>query len=219
MHTVAGDKNREATAFVASGLSFGSRRQFIPKIAHIVGLAEGDIDGWIREGLFEFSFPADSPKTFYRFFSEGTMNAFFRAYRDILVRHGSLGECLKAAGVSDGRVAVGRIVELFAGCRGEYSVIPKNSRSACKRVCMFLRWMVRDRSCVDLGLWSDFISKETLVIPLDTHVLSQAKRLGLLDSTSASMAVAVKLTEKMKNVFPGDPLKGDYALFGYGAMQ
>jgi uncharacterized protein (TIGR02757 family) len=70
-----------------------------------------------------------------------------------------------------------------------------------------------------LGLWSGFISKETLVIPLDTHVLSQAKHLGLLDSTSASMAVAVKLTEKMKNVFPGDPLKGDYALFGYGAMQ
>lgn len=219
MHMVAGDRNREATAFVAAGLSFGSRKQFLPKIARIVELAVGDVDGWIRQGLFERSFPADSKKSFYRFFSEGTMNEFFSVYRDILIGYGSLGECLKAAGVADGRMAVERIVELFSGCCGEYSVIPKNPRSACKRVCMFLRWMVRDGSCVDLGLWSGFISKETLVIPLDTHVLSQAGRLGLLDSSVASMSAAVKLTGKLKKVFPSDPLKGDYALFGNGAIK
>lgn len=216
MHKVNGERNREAVAFVAAGLSFGSRKQFLPKIARIVELSGGDVDGWIRSGRFMDSFPADSKKPFYRFFSEGTMNAFFSAYCDILNRCGSLGECIKNSGISEGRTAVEKIVELFSHCSGEFSVVPKNPRSACKRVCMFLRWMVRDGSPVDLGLWSDFIPKETLVIPLDTHVLTQAKRLGLIKSKVASMSMAVKLTERLKEVFPTDPLKADFALFGNG---
>lgn len=216
MHTVKGARNREAAAFVAAGLSFGSRKQFLPKIARIVELAGGDVDGWIRSGRFEDSFPADSAKPFYRFFSEGTMNGFFGVYREIMNCHGSLGECLRSAGVADALAAVGKIVALFSKCAGEYSVVPKNPRSACKRVCMFLRWMVRDDSCVDLGLWSRFISKETLIVPLDTHVLYQAKKLGLVKSKVASMSAAQKLTEKMKMVFPTDPLKADFALFGNG---
>lgn len=216
MHTVKGARNREATAFVASGLSFGSRKQFLPKIERVVELAGGDVDGWIRSGRFKDSFPADSKKPFYRFFSEETMNAFFCVYRDILNECGSLGECLENGGVRDAHAAVVKIVELFSRCAGEYSVVPKNPRSACKRVCMFLRWMVRGGSPVDLGLWSDFIPKETLVIPLDTHVLTQAKRLGLIKSKVASMSMAVKLTERLKEVFPTDPLKADFALFGNG---
>ena len=216
MHRVNGARNREAVAFVAAGLSFGSRKQFLPKIARIVELSGGDVDGWIRSGRFKDSFPADSKKPFYRFFSEETMNAFFCVYRDILNECGSLGECLENGGVRDAHAAVVKIVELFSRCAGEYSVVPKNPRSACKRVCMFLRWMVRDDSCVDLGLWSRFISKETLIVPLDTHVLSQAKKLGLVKSKVASMSAALKLTEKMKMVFPTDPLKADFALFGNG---
>ncbi|MBR3777825.1 MAG: TIGR02757 family protein [Kiritimatiellae bacterium] len=216
MHKVNGERNREAVAFVASGLSFGSRKQFLPKIARIVELSGGDVDGWIRSGRFKDSFPADSAKPFYRFFSEGTMNEFFGVYRKILNECGSLGECLENGGVRDAHAAVGKIVALFSKCAGEYSVVPKNPRSACKRVCMFLRWMVRDDSCVDLGLWSRFISKETLIVPLDTHVLSQAKKLGLVKSKVASMSAAQKLTEKMKMVFPTDPLKADFALFGNG---
>ena len=219
MHKAKGERNREAVAFVAAGLSFGSRKQFLPKIARIVELSGGDVDGWIRDGRFEASFPADSKKPFYRFFSEGTMNAFFRVYRDILNRCGSLGECLESAGVRDGLAAVEKIVELFSCCEGAYSVVPRNPRSACKRVCMFLRWMVRDCSCVDLGLWSAFIPKETLVVPLDTHVLSEAEKLGLVNSRAASMAAAVKLTGKLKSVFPSDPLKADFALFGNGANR
>lgn len=216
MHRVNGERNREAVAFVAAGLSFGSRKQFLPKIARIVELSGGDVDGWIRSGRFKDSFPADSKKPFYRFFSEETMNAFFCVYRDIINECGSLGECLENGGVRDAHAAVVKIVELFSRCAGEYSVVPKNPRSACKRVCMFLRWMVRDDSCVDLGLWSRFISKETLIVPLDTHVLSQAKKLGLVKSKVASMSAALKLTEKMKMVFPTDPLKADFALFGNG---
>ena len=76
--------------------------------------------------------------------------------------------------------------------------------------------MVRDNSPVDLGLWTRFIDKRTLIMPLDTHVMQEAARLGLLDSKTASMNTALKLTSRMLEVFPDDPLKGDFALFGYG---
>ena len=81
---------------------------------------------------------------------------------------------------------------------------------------MFLRWMVRDSSPVDLGLWSDFIDKKTLIMPLDTHVLQMAAKFGLLNGRNASMSAARKLTAVLAEVFPDDPLKGDFALFGAG---
>jgi len=81
---------------------------------------------------------------------------------------------------------------------------------------MFLRWMVRKESPVDLGLWNDIIDQQTLIIPLDTHVIQEANRLGLIKTKSTSMKVACELTEKLRKIFPEDPLKGDFALFGYG---
>ena len=84
---------------------------------------------------------------------------------------------------------------------------------------MFMRWMVRDGSPVDLGLWSDIIDKRTLIIPMDTHVMQEANRLGLLKSKTATMATAMKLTESLRAVFPEDPLKGDFALFGVGVDE
>ena len=84
---------------------------------------------------------------------------------------------------------------------------------------MYLRWMVRDNSPVDLGLWKDFIDKRTLIMPLDTHVIQESMKLKLLDNKTSSMKTAMNLTEKMKEIFPDDPLKGDFALFGYGVNK
>ena len=81
---------------------------------------------------------------------------------------------------------------------------------------MFLRWMVRNDSPVDLGLWSEIIDKRTLIMPLDTHVIQEANRLGLITTKSTSMKAANKLTAIMRDICPEDPLKGDFALFGYG---
>lgn len=81
---------------------------------------------------------------------------------------------------------------------------------------MFLRWLVRNNSPVDLGIWYDLIDKQSLIIPLDTHVLQQANSLELLNTTSTTMSVARRLTDVLLKIFPDDPLKGDFALFGYG---
>ena len=84
---------------------------------------------------------------------------------------------------------------------------------------MFLRWMVRDGSPVDLGLWSDIMDRRTLIMPLDTHVVQESLRMGLLKSRTASMGPARRLTDAMLEIFPDDPLKGDFALFGLGVDE
>ncbi len=215
MHQVRGKANQEATAFVASALSFGSRAQFLPKIQWLLDRAEGNLDRWIRTGAFEKDVKPDDERCFYRFFTYATMNAFFAAYKGIMDEHGSLGGFVKSRCEGDAVKAVAAICARF--CEGgSCGVIPQDHHSACKRVCMFLRWMVRENSPVDLGLWSDFIDRRTLVVPLDTHVLQEAKKLGLLKSSCASMSAARRLTAALAEAFPDDPSRGDFALFGYG---
>lgn len=215
MHQVKGAKNKEATAFVASALSFGSRAQFLAKIQWLLDRAKGNLDKWIVSGAFEKVLKPDDKRCFYRFFTYATMNAFFRAYRGIMKEYGSLGAFVKSRCEGNAVKAVADICARF--CEdGSCGVIPQDHHSACKRVCMFLRWMVRTNSPVDLGLWSDFVDRKTLVVPLDTHVIQEAKKLGLLKSSTASMSAARKLTAALAEVFPDDPVRGDFALFGYG---
>ena len=81
---------------------------------------------------------------------------------------------------------------------------------------MFLRWMIRRDSPVDLGLWK-WADPASLIIPLDTHVMQEAVGLGLLpQGAAASRKTAELLTAAMQEVFPGDPCRGDFALFGLG---
>lgn len=82
-----------------------------------------------------------------------------------------------------------------------------------------MRWMVRDNSPVDLGLWSDLVDRRTLIIPMDTHVISTAAGLGLITSKSATMSAAIRLTKVLREAFPTDPLKADFALFGAGIAR
>jgi uncharacterized protein (TIGR02757 family) len=88
--------------------------------------------------------------------------------------------------------------------------------SACKRLNMFLRWMVRkDDSGVDFGLWTS-IRPSQLVCPLDVHVIRQAIDIGLLHEPKSNWKTAIELTDKLKAFDPEDPVKYDFALFGMG---
>ena len=176
------------------------------------------MDRWIRTGAFERDMKHGDSRCFYRFFTYSDMHRFFARYREIMEQHGSLGGFVRSVANGDATAAVEAICRRFN--EGEpCGVVPKDPHSACKRVCMFLRWMVRTDSPVDLGLWADFIDRRTLVIPLDTHVVQEARRLGLLASACTSMSVARRLTAKLAEVFPDDPCRGDFALFGYGVDE
>ncbi|RAK70400.1 TIGR02757 family protein [Hymenobacter edaphi] len=88
--------------------------------------------------------------------------------------------------------------------------------SACKRVNMYLRWMVRrDAYGVDFGLWTR-LSPADLVCPLDVHVERVARRLGLLQRKQTDWQAATELTARLREFDPQDPVKYDFALFGLG---
>lgn len=87
-------------------------------------------------------------------------------------------------------------------------------KSACKRLNLFLRWMVRDQD-IDFGIWKE-IGKENLIIPLDTHVGRISRCLGLLKRKSNDWNSAVELTNSLKKFDPHDPLKYDFALCHIG---
>ena len=86
--------------------------------------------------------------------------------------------------------------------------------SACKRMNLFLRWMVREKD-IDFGIWKG-IPGNKLVIPLDTHIARIARCLGLTRRTSADWKTALEITEALKKLDPDDPLKYDFALCHHG---
>lgn len=99
--------------------------------------------------------------------------------------------------------------------QGFYHMIPNpKNGGAMKRINMFLRWMVR-KGQVDLGIWN-FIQPKDLLIPLDVHVARISREMGLLVRKSNDFRAVIELTDSLKNICPDDPVKYDFAMFGYG---
>lgn len=92
-------------------------------------------------------------------------------------------------------------------------------KSSCKRLNMFLRWMVRkDDKGVDFGIWSK-IKTSQLLIPLDVHVERIARNLGLLHREQRDWQAVLELTENLRKFDKKDPVKYDFALFGIGVLE
>jgi uncharacterized protein (TIGR02757 family) len=212
MHLAATGADRELTAFVASCLSYGRRELFMPRIQWIVDQCQCRPSQWLRSGAFRAAVP-DSSRTFYRLNTWHHLRQLLEALARLIEEEENLG-CYVRKRARTGLEALQALTDLFRPW-DVGQLVPSGTASACKRLCMFLRWMVRDGSPVDLGLWT-FIDKRTLLIPLDAHVMHEAQRLGLIRSHTAAMGTALKLTAQLRTIFPDDPTKGDFALFGYG---
>ncbi|SFI39382.1 TIGR02757 family protein [Treponema bryantii] len=194
----------EVASFIAAMLAFGNRKQFIPKIRCVLETADrslGSVTEWLKAGAYAGDFPKGVAK-FYRFYSYDDMQVFFGELADVLKQYGTLGEYFKNR----------ELATIFP----KSSIVPKGRSSANKRIHMFLRWMVRRGSLVDLGLW-EWADPASLIIPLDVHVMQEAAKLGLIPETAgATRKTAELLTTALSEAFPGDPCRGDFALFGLG---
>ena len=94
-----------------------------------------------------------------------------------------------------------------------------DKKSTCKRLCMFLRWMVRrDKMNVDFGIWKN-ISPAQLICPVDVHVAKVAKRFNILQRTQIDWQAATELTAYLRTLDSKDPVKYDFALFGIGVSE
>ena len=91
-------------------------------------------------------------------------------------------------------------------------------KAANKKINMLRRWMVRRDGRVDLGLWLESSVAE-LIIPLDVHVHTVAREMGLTARAGADLRTALEITAALSEIFPGDPCLGDFALFGYGVTR
>ena len=92
-------------------------------------------------------------------------------------------------------------------------------RSACKRLSMYLRWMVRqDDKGVDFGIWKK-INPSQLICPCDVHVERVARKLNLIRGKGMNWQTALELTSNLRKLDPIDPVKYDFALFGLGIIE
>jgi uncharacterized protein (TIGR02757 family) len=106
-----------------------------------------------------------------------------------------------------------------APLRTRKHIASPQKNSSCKRLNMFLRWMVRnDKKGVDFGIWKK-ISPSQLICPIDLHVARVAKHFGLLDRNQTDWNAALELTAHLRTLDNNDPVKYDFALFGLGAVE
>lgn len=98
------------------------------------------------------------------------------------------------------------------------SVNSRKDGSACKRVHLMLRWLVRDDGIVDMGIWRA-VKPSSLMIPLDVHVGRMARGMGLLTRKRNDRIAVEELTERLRDLDEADPVKYDFALFGMGVEQ
>ncbi|MBK9255915.1 MAG: TIGR02757 family protein [Saprospiraceae bacterium] len=107
----------------------------------------------------------------------------------------------------------------YAPQRTKKHISTPANKSTCKRLNMFLRWMVRkDNSGVDFGLWHQIPAKK-LMIPLDVHVEKVARSLGLIERKQSDWLTVKELTNRLSEFDNEDPVKYDFALFGLGVMK
>ena len=217
-HRCAGKQDREIMGFFAATLAWGQRKTIIQKcneLAHRFGnepyrfvMEHGEQD---LKGLQGFC---------HRTFNDTDLLYFVDFFSRFYAGH----DTLEDAFLPDGRfTAVADSLIAFEHAffdhpnalhRTRKHVATPARRSACKRINMFLRWMVRDDGRgVDFGLWKR-IPPSALVCPIDLHVDRTARALGLLTRKQTDWMAAMELTARLRELDASDPVKYDFALFG-----
>jgi uncharacterized protein (TIGR02757 family) len=167
-------------------------------------------------------------KNIHRTFFENDLKYFCCGFEHCYAKYGNLEKLFSAPSGASGTVDIWQGIALFRNemamaNKGVYSKHISNpgekdkGGSACKRLNLALRWLVREGP-VDLGLWKS-IKPSALYIPLDVHVARTARKLKLLQRKSNDKKAVIELTEKLREFCAEDPVKYDYSLFGMGALN
>lgn len=215
LHKFQLKKDVEIAGFIASLLAYGSRKQFINKLDELFVIAQNEPLNFIQN--FEPKMITDFN---YRFGKPNDFIEIFKIMKELYNSSGSLENLFEHGYKQDKLFET--VVDYFYSRvdnknvgQGFYHMIPNpNNGGAMKRMCMYLRWMVR-KGPVDLGIW-DFMKPSELYIPLDVHVARISRQEGLLTRKSNDFKAVIELTDKLKEFDPNDPIKYDFAIFGYG---
>ena len=208
-------KDIEIAGFLASLLAYGNRKLFIKKLDELFRIMQNEplnfTQNFDPKLLGDFNYRFGKPNDFVEIFnilkelyntSEGLRELFEHGYKQRRLFEVPVDYFYSRANSNN------------AG-QGFYHMIPNPKNcGAMKRMCMYLRWMVR-KSDVDIGIW-DFMNPSELYIPLDVHVARISRQMGLLTRKANDFKAVIELTDNLKKLCPEDPIKYDFALFGYG---
>lgn len=214
----------EIMGFLAATLAWGQRVTIIKNCEHLIELMGGEPYQFVLQ-------PDKASVNAMAGFAHRTFNAvdlryFIQFFHSFYQEHQSL-ETAFSRFMSEDDLHVGPALSGFhrlffslekAPSRTRKHVATPERKSACKRLNMFLRWMVRkDNKGVDFGLWQS-INMAQLICPCDVHVNRVATELKLIAKPKSDWNTALELTAKLREFDPQDPVKYDFALFGLGAF-
>jgi uncharacterized protein (TIGR02757 family) len=222
----------EVVAFCAASLAFGRVASVLQSIERLVAIMGRRPAEYVRR--FD---PARDAAAFaglvHRWTRERDLVALLWVVRQMLDRSGSI-EGFFLEGYDDAAADLAVALESFSAramaldLKAAYGRIPKrpgvgyffprpSKGSACKRLNLFLRWMVR-RDALDLGVWTR-VSASKLVVPLDTHVIRVGRCLQLTRYTSPGWKMARDITASLTRIDPADPVRYDFSICHLGMMN
>ena len=223
-HLFSKKEDIEIAGFLTATIAWGQRPTILRNARNLMQ--------WMDDSPHEFilNFKKEDLAPFKKFvhrtFNGDDCIYFLQALQNIYSNHGGLSQLFTISsqkGHTD-------IKEAIVLCRNKFFELPHMKRtekhfsspaegSACKRINMFLRWMVRQDKCgVDFGIWKH-IPTSSLICPLDVHTGRVARKLGLLKRKQNDWKAANELTNILLKLNYSDPIKYDFALFGIGANE
>ncbi len=210
-------RDREVVGLIAACLAYGRVGHILQNLARVLKvlgpsphecLVRADAP-WLTKRLGGFK---------HRWTTSDELVAFLLGMASVLGRYGSLERCFLEGHRPDAVSTVPGLIEFVRALRGSdasTSLLPAPERgSACKRLHLYLRWMVR-RDDVDPGCWRG-ISASQLIVPLDTHMHRIARALGMTSRKQASLAAAEDATRAFRVLSPEDPVRYDFSLTRLG---
>jgi len=211
--------DREISAFIASALAYGRVQQILKSVRFVL-----DAMGPSPSSFLLKNRPADIQEAFKSFKHRFTTGEFLAnllvSLGKLIKEYGSLESCFKAGFSEQDQNILPALTELVkkieqAGGRTMPTFLPSpDGGSACKRLNLFLRWMVRSDD-VDPGIWQS-IPASHLIVPLDTHLHRIAVAMGLTSRKQADMRCAIEITRAFGSIRPDDPVRYDFALTRLG---
>lgn len=211
--------DREIVGLVAASLAYGKVTQILKdvrKVLDVLGTSPHSFINKNSKKLFEEKLTGFK----HRFTTGHDMACLLSGIKKIISSHGSLQLCFKDAFTRSNGDMINVIENFVSEISCEFNnkanfLLPHPSNgSACKRLNLFLRWMVRSDD-VDPGAWPE-ISPSLLLIPLDTHMYQICSAAGFTKRNSADLKTVIEITEAFRKINPEDPVKYDFALTRFG---
>ncbi|MBW2648659.1 MAG: TIGR02757 family protein [Deltaproteobacteria bacterium] len=215
-------RDREIAGLIASSLAYGRVSQILKSVSNVLEKMMPSPSRFIEESSMKSLLRTFSSFK-HRFTTGEEIAAMLFGMKNVIMKYSSLHACFKTGFTNNGESVLPAITEfakeLSSGfdCRSN-SLLPLPAKgSACKRLNLFLRWMVR-RDDVDPGGWDD-IPPSKLVIPLDTHMHRICLALGFTKRKQADMKTALEITRSFQVIAPHDPVRYDFALTRLGIRK